>query len=304
MDFFSKYKLTLLSALFAASIAVPAVGPVLVAESLAAAFLWAVGPFGVVFLLLRFVVLKRFETPWGLRSDGSEMDELLERAETAQNEEIVANLARRFEGQFTSLDVGVSGHLVFRGLPMKLELESTTSGIYRVALTVEGQFPHEFDASLSGLESRLELTCEPGEASEQLVVRLGGEHGLARRLADLELRSLGNEARLGLVARASWGEITSARIYRLLQGAAEIVRRLTSPHIGRKFLASELCPYCRDNFEGHEHAVAICSVCGTRHHRECWEENGATCAVFGCTSGYSLEDGAGEIRVRARTEVS
>lgn len=61
------------------------------------------------------------------------------------------------------------------------------------------------------------------------------------------------------------------------------------------------CPFCREMVNvAQPHAV--CSVCLTRHHRECWQEHGS-CAVFGCGSSTVLR-ASGESApaiVRSRT---
>jgi TM2 domain-containing membrane protein YozV len=47
------------------------------------------------------------------------------------------------------------------------------------------------------------------------------------------------------------------------------------------------CPYCRTAFEA-EDAVVVCSGCETKHHGDCFEENGG-CTVFGCSQAPAEE---------------
>jgi TM2 domain-containing membrane protein YozV len=42
----------------------------------------------------------------------------------------------------------------------------------------------------------------------------------------------------------------------------------------------EVCPYCRSPLLAEE-PVTECEGCGTRHHTDCFEENGG-CTIFGC----------------------
>jgi TM2 domain-containing membrane protein YozV len=48
-------------------------------------------------------------------------------------------------------------------------------------------------------------------------------------------------------------------------------------------VTTEACPYCRCPIEAEEPAVA-CTACSTRHHADCYEENGG-CTIFGCRCG-------------------
>ncbi len=42
-------------------------------------------------------------------------------------------------------------------------------------------------------------------------------------------------------------------------------------------MSASTCPYCMSRIHSHEVAVK-CRACGTRHHSECWEDNGGCCA--------------------------
>ena len=46
-------------------------------------------------------------------------------------------------------------------------------------------------------------------------------------------------------------------------------------------MTAEVCPYCRGPLLAEE-PVTECEGCGTRHHADCFEENGG-CTIFGCT---------------------
>lgn len=46
-------------------------------------------------------------------------------------------------------------------------------------------------------------------------------------------------------------------------------------------MTAEVCPYCRGPLLSEE-PVTECEGCGTRHHGDCFEENGG-CTIFGCT---------------------
>jgi len=46
-------------------------------------------------------------------------------------------------------------------------------------------------------------------------------------------------------------------------------------------MMAEVCPYCRGPLLTEEPATE-CEGCGTRHHTECYEENGG-CTIFGCS---------------------
>ena len=42
----------------------------------------------------------------------------------------------------------------------------------------------------------------------------------------------------------------------------------------------EVCPYCRAPITDDE-SLTVCEGCGTRHHADCYAENGG-CTIFGC----------------------
>jgi TM2 domain-containing membrane protein YozV len=46
-------------------------------------------------------------------------------------------------------------------------------------------------------------------------------------------------------------------------------------------MAEPVCPYCRTAFDETGPARVFCTVCGTPHHEDCYQENGG-CTVFGC----------------------
>jgi TM2 domain-containing membrane protein YozV len=46
-------------------------------------------------------------------------------------------------------------------------------------------------------------------------------------------------------------------------------------------MMAEVCPYCRGPLLTEEPAT-VCEGCSTRHHAECYEENGG-CTIFGCS---------------------
>lgn len=46
-------------------------------------------------------------------------------------------------------------------------------------------------------------------------------------------------------------------------------------------MTAGVCPYCRGPLLAEE-PVTECEGCGTRHHTECYEENGG-CTIFGCS---------------------
>ncbi len=43
---------------------------------------------------------------------------------------------------------------------------------------------------------------------------------------------------------------------------------------------NKICPYCQSKIKD-DLDVVVCSLCGTPHHRECYEENGG-CTTYGC----------------------
>jgi len=45
-------------------------------------------------------------------------------------------------------------------------------------------------------------------------------------------------------------------------------------------MTADVCPYCRGPLLAEE-PVTECEGCGTRHHTDCFEENGG-CTIFGC----------------------
>ena len=47
------------------------------------------------------------------------------------------------------------------------------------------------------------------------------------------------------------------------------------------------CPYCQGALEPDADEVA-CTVCGARHHAECWQENNG-CGMYGCTAAPGIE---------------
>jgi TM2 domain-containing membrane protein YozV len=46
-------------------------------------------------------------------------------------------------------------------------------------------------------------------------------------------------------------------------------------------MTTEVCPYCRGPI-GTEEPAMVCDGCGTRHHADCYSENGG-CTIFGCS---------------------
>jgi len=52
-------------------------------------------------------------------------------------------------------------------------------------------------------------------------------------------------------------------------------------------MTDEVCPYCRDHIAPEESAIA-CAGCGTRHHADCYTENGG-CTIFGCSCAPAEE---------------
>jgi len=50
----------------------------------------------------------------------------------------------------------------------------------------------------------------------------------------------------------------------------------------REHKADETCPYCKVAL-GDGQEASECPACKTRHHVECWNENGQRCTVLGCT---------------------
>jgi len=44
---------------------------------------------------------------------------------------------------------------------------------------------------------------------------------------------------------------------------------------------TEICPYCRSPIIKDE-PLTVCDGCGTRHHSDCYAENGG-CTIFGCS---------------------
>src|SRR5215470_11182277 len=46
-------------------------------------------------------------------------------------------------------------------------------------------------------------------------------------------------------------------------------------------MTAEVCPYCRTQIGGDD-APTVCEGCGTRHHADCYAENGG-CTIFGCS---------------------
>jgi hypothetical protein len=52
-------------------------------------------------------------------------------------------------------------------------------------------------------------------------------------------------------------------------------------------MTAEVCPYCRTPILSEE-PVTVCEGCGTRHHSDCYSENGG-CTIFGC-SGAPAEE--------------
>ena len=46
-------------------------------------------------------------------------------------------------------------------------------------------------------------------------------------------------------------------------------------------MTTEVCPYCR-GFVADDEPLAVCEGCGTRHHADCYAENGG-CTIFGCS---------------------
>jgi TM2 domain-containing membrane protein YozV len=49
----------------------------------------------------------------------------------------------------------------------------------------------------------------------------------------------------------------------------------------------EICPYCRGPVSTEE-PIIVCEGCGTRHHTDCYAENGG-CTIFGCSCAPAEE---------------
>jgi TM2 domain-containing membrane protein YozV len=47
-------------------------------------------------------------------------------------------------------------------------------------------------------------------------------------------------------------------------------------------MTSEICPYCRSPLTDEDGSMTVCEGCGTRHHSDCYAENGG-CTIFGCS---------------------
>src|SRR6516164_3703584 len=67
---------------------------------------------------------------------------------------------------------------------------------------------------------------------------------------------------------AGWRSVTSRKIRIPLQGEAPV-------------MTTELCPYCRGPVSVGDSSL-VCEGCGTRHHADCYAENGG-CTIFGCS---------------------
>ncbi len=52
-------------------------------------------------------------------------------------------------------------------------------------------------------------------------------------------------------------------------------------------MTAEVCPYCRGPLLAEE-PVTECEGCGTRHHSDCYAENGG-CTIFGCSKAPADE---------------
>jgi len=52
-------------------------------------------------------------------------------------------------------------------------------------------------------------------------------------------------------------------------------------------MTAEVCPYCRAPILPEE-PVTACEGCGTRHHADCYAENGG-CTIFGCSCAPAEE---------------
>jgi TM2 domain-containing membrane protein YozV len=52
-------------------------------------------------------------------------------------------------------------------------------------------------------------------------------------------------------------------------------------------MTAEVCPYCRAPILPDE-AITDCEGCGTRHHSDCYTENGG-CTIFGCSKAPAEE---------------
>jgi len=52
-------------------------------------------------------------------------------------------------------------------------------------------------------------------------------------------------------------------------------------------MTAEICPYCRAPVTA-EDPITVCTGCGTKHHRDCYEENGG-CTIFGCSCAPAEE---------------
>jgi len=46
-------------------------------------------------------------------------------------------------------------------------------------------------------------------------------------------------------------------------------------------MTTEVCPYCRTPISATDSSL-VCEGCGTRHHEDCYSENGG-CTIFGCS---------------------
>jgi hypothetical protein len=75
--------------------------------------------------------------------------------------------------------------------------------------------------------------------------------------------------------------------------------RITAYDISEANQLSLHCPICAGAVEQHaprpELVAVYCDACETLYHRACWEQNGASCAVLGCSGDSYRVYGAIEL---------
>ena len=52
-------------------------------------------------------------------------------------------------------------------------------------------------------------------------------------------------------------------------------------------IKNKTCPYCQANIKSDANII-ICELCGTSHHKECWDENKG-CTTYGCSNNPNTD---------------
>jgi len=191
--------------------------------------------------------------------------------------------------------------LTYVSADQKIELEVNCNSRPRLSIRHAGTSPYSvtFYRLPRLLYAFLEAFIPPeSRVDHQPYVTLYSSQQSVRELKTLSgfLPMLEKLSRLGLSIRLSahgvtmwkslqWRDLQEGIFQEMMQTTrdlAQLCGQEPVPIPVQPVSSEERCAYCKEQLRENA-VVTYCSVCGTPHHRDCFELNGK-CSVFGCTS--------------------